>query len=196
VINQQHSAAIAYAESQRGKETLCGHGSTMFEARHTIDALRQTIGALSIKSIVDIACGDFNWMKFVDLSGIEYLGCDINESFVFKNRLVAPSHTFRSFNAITDVPPKADLIICRDLLIHLTLEHGLACLENIKKSGSTYLMINSYPNVTQNKDIENLYSKSGYGWREINIQLNPFCLSPIMQHDEYSSSKKLFVVLL
>lgn len=31
----------------------------------------------SIKSILDIPCGDFSWMKKIELDGIEYIGADI-----------------------------------------------------------------------------------------------------------------------
>ena len=40
---------------------------------------------MKITSVLDIPCGDFNWMQKVDLSNIEYIGADIVEELIKKN---------------------------------------------------------------------------------------------------------------
>ena len=68
-----------------------------------------------------------------------------------------------------DVFPRADLIICRDCFIHYPFHHIKRALENLKASGSTYLLTSTSPVLTSNSDLPT----PGLA-RLINFQLNPF----------------------
>jgi hypothetical protein len=66
-------------------ETSSGKGSSLTGTASVRDALPKTLAALGVKRMVDIGCGDFNWMKSVDLRGIQYIGVDAAESVIKRN---------------------------------------------------------------------------------------------------------------
>jgi hypothetical protein len=79
-------------------ESRSGNGS---ELKNTIK-LRSELPYLfvkyNIKSILDIPCGDFNWMKEVDLTNIEYKGADIVESLINLNNTIEQKLDLGIFN--------------------------------------------------------------------------------------------------
>ena len=152
------------------QESVSGHGSSMektAEIRRKIPVLLRRYG---IRSIFDAPCGDFNWMRTVDLTGIEYVGADIVTVLIKANRKTysSDSRQFIKLDVATAIPPKVDLILCRDLLIHLPLADCQKVLSGFISSGSTYLLTTSYVHHPQNTDIE------PGAWRPINLRLAPF----------------------
>ena len=55
-------------------ESISGPGSEISNTKAVVKFLNNFIKEQNIKSILDIPCGDFNWMQTVDLSGIKYIG--------------------------------------------------------------------------------------------------------------------------
>jgi hypothetical protein len=75
--------------------------------------------------------------------------------------------------------PRADLVLCRDCLVHLSYAHTLCALNNIRASGSKYLLTTTYSGRDRNSDVP-----TG-SWRPIDLQLPPFQLpAPIRLIDE------------
>jgi hypothetical protein len=66
------------------KPKYCGQNS--------LTLLRQ----FEIHSLLDLPCGDFNWMQHVDLQGIKYTGGDIVEALVarIRHNTAMPSAAF------------------------------------------------------------------------------------------------------
>lgn len=130
---------------------------------------------LGVESIVDLGCGAFNWINnALPESGVSYLGCDIVEDLV-ENLSIYKSNDWTKFkvlDAVIDPIPKADLVVCRSVLFHLSNDDILRAIENIKKSGSDWLLTTSftYRGLPVNEDI-----KTG-GFRRINLELAPFNL--------------------
>ena len=154
-------------------ESKSGSGS---ELQNT-EVLRKELSILfkkyEITSMLDIPCGDFNWMKEVDLSEINYVGADIVEELIQSNNTKYPSKSFTVLNLIEDELPKADLVFVRDCLGHLSNENVLKALENIKRSGSNYLLATSFTKWSQNPDIID------GGWKCINLMIAPFYMNPV-----------------
>ena len=154
-------------------ESKSGVGS---ELNHT-KRLRQELYFLflkyKIKSIFDIPCGDFNWFCHMDLSEIDYIGGDIVKSLIESNQKKYPNHKFFNVDITKDDLIKSDLVITRDCLVHLSNKNILNAIENIKRSGSKYLLTTSFTKSCDNVDIED------GGWREINLMVKPFNLKPI-----------------
>lgn len=172
----------------KSTESLSGDGSELavtLELRKGLDAL---IKSFSITSILDIPCGDFNWMKEVDLQHVNYIGGDIVASLVVSNtEQYASKHiTFKELDIITNSLPKVDLIICRDCLVHLSYKDIYKALQNIKKSESDYLLLTSFVNSETNKDI-----LTGE-WRKLNFEKYPFNFGkPQLIIDEKYTEKDL-----
>src|SRR5687767_13667763 len=62
-----------------GDESPSGQGASLVQTttiRHEIPRLLRALGA---RSLLDAPCGDFNWMRHVDLDGLTYAGVDIVE---------------------------------------------------------------------------------------------------------------------
>lgn len=151
-------------------ESLSGPGSEISKLPGIEKFLKSLIQELNIKSILDIPCGDFNWMKTVDLSGIKYVGADIIKDLVRQNRTLygSGSKDFVVLDIIQDELPTADLVIIKDLFIHFSIPNILKSLENVRRSGSKYILTTTFPDVQ-----ENIRIKDGYNFN-INLQVAPF----------------------
>jgi SAM-dependent methyltransferase len=155
-------------------ESVSGRGSTIARTeviRHTLPTLLESVGA---RSLLDAACGDFNWMRHVDLSGIEYVGADIVPELVSQNRRTyeAQGRTFVLLDITNDPLPEVDVILCRDCLIHLSSRCVRAAIANFKRSKSKFLLATTHVSVTKNTDI-----RSG-DRRPVNLELPPFNFPP------------------
>ncbi|MCH9811223.1 class I SAM-dependent methyltransferase [bacterium] len=139
-------------------ETKSGEGSLLKNTKNIRKVLPIIIQKYNIQSILDLPCGDFNWMQKIDLSNIKYLGGDIVQALVEDNQKKYSTSTisFSHIDAVKYVPKGYDLIICRDLLLHLSYENIFKVISNIKNSNARYLLL-SYHQIIErvNGDIEN-----------------------------------------
>jgi hypothetical protein len=162
----------------RGAESLSGRGSDLDQTRTIEVEIPVILRELQIRSLLDVPCGDQNWIRRIDLTGIQYLGADIVSALVEKNNknFSSEGKKYIELDLTLTVPPKADLVFCRDLFVHLTTNSIRQCLENIKLSGSTYLLTTTFTNSRTYKNLP-IFTR-GVGWRPINLQLEPFFLPP------------------
>lgn len=102
------------------QESVSGPGSTFENTKNIRAALPEVFETYGINSILDIHCGDFNWIQHVEMNGIDYTGADIVEKLIDKNnRQFASGYRSSQFLDLVKEPlPKADLILCRDGLVH------------------------------------------------------------------------------
>lgn len=161
--------------SWNGKESLSGPGSDYEQTKFLIPELQILLGNLKINTILDVPCGDFNWMKRIDLDGISYHGADIVEEVIKNNtkRYASKNIKFSSIDIINDTLPKSDLIMVRDCLVHLSTDKVFKALKNIKNSKSKYLLTTNF---TWKHIINNNEIKTG-GWRRINFEKSPYNFS-------------------
>jgi len=153
-------------------ESVSGPGSELRVTNFMREELSKLIKRFGITSIADAPCGDFNWMKFVDIGDCTYTGFDIVKDLIEENtRKFGETRTFKHVNLINDVIDKADMIICRDLFGHLTFEQAFAVLKNFKKSGAKYLLATT--NIRSGESNHNISDSSGW-FRRINLELPPF----------------------
>ena len=66
-------------------ESRSGLGSEIKNTKEVLRAINQIIKQYNIKSIIDIPCGDFNWMSSLDMKNINYKGFDIVNSAIERN---------------------------------------------------------------------------------------------------------------
>jgi hypothetical protein len=151
-------------------DSLSGGGSNLQQTeviRREIPALLTRIGA---RSILDAPCGDFYWMRLVDLGDVQYTGADIVPTLIAQCQATY-GHARRDFvvrNIIEDKLPMADVILSRDCLVHLSFKHIRQALDNFSESGATYLLTTTFPSRTANWDIV-----TG-SWRPLNFEIAPF----------------------
>ena len=173
---------------KRGMESIAGFGSTLWNTRKLIEHLPIIFKKYSIKSILDIPCGDFFWMKEVDLNGVGYIGADfIDEQIVF-NKEKYPNMDFRLLNMVEDALPTSDLVFTRDCLVHLNYENTWIFINECIKNGSKYLMATHCPEVEENLELGGII-----GWRPLNLEKAPFnfpkAIEIISEETDYNPEK-------
>lgn len=154
------------------QESVSGSGSELSNTKKLREELPFVFAKYNIKSMLDIPCGDFNWMKEVDLSNINYTGADIVPTLIDINKNKYPNFQFEVMDVTTSTLPKVDLVFVRDCLGHLSDQNALKAIQNIKTSGSKYLLTTSFTKWHYNSNIED------GGWRCINLLIEPFRLKP------------------
>ena len=112
---------------------MSGPGSTSAATTAIREALPHIFRRYGVGTVVDVPCGDFNWMSDMDLTGIGYLGFDVVESVVAtcRERYSGPGIGFGVLDLVSQTPPAADLLLCRDCMVHLCIEDAVAAVENI-----------------------------------------------------------------
>lgn len=161
-----------YARNAWGDaESRSGPGSGAARTELLRPSLTSLLLELGVASILDLPCGDFNWMRFTELPGIQYIGADIVAPLIDRNNLLSahPGRSFVRLDMLCDAVPRADLIFCRDGLVHLSFSDIARALKQMEQSGSTYLLTTTFTANGRNKDV---YTG---GWRGLNLELVPFC---------------------
>lgn len=153
-------------------ESLSGPGSDLEQTAIIRKNLEDIIKKYNITSIVDLPCGDFYWMNFVDFGTANYIGCDIVKPLIQENikKYKNKNRQFLQINVTQEEIPQVDLIFCRDLLVHLSLPDIMAALHNFKRSGAKYLLTTTFTTYRPNT---NSVIESG-GWRPIDLERFPF----------------------
>ena len=134
-----HEAMLAkMTKGWRSNETPCGAGSEKANARDAAKTLLSVCADLDVKLLADVGAGDLNWMQDVQLpADIKYHPYD----------LVLRHDTVAEFDCTTEVLPHAyDLVFCRHVLNHLSIERARNTLMNFKESGSEWLLMTNCQN--------------------------------------------------
>jgi hypothetical protein len=154
------------------EESHSGAGSTILATMAIREAIPKFIEKYEIKSILDLPCGDFNWMRKVDLGVDRYIGGDVVKILVDENnkKYAKDGIEFRHLDLLSDALPHSDLVLCRDCLGHLSFADVQRAINNIVKSGARYLLATTFTDRTSN-----CYIKTG-DWTPYNLRKAPFDL--------------------
>jgi hypothetical protein len=148
---------------------LSGEGSSLAATDSVRSALPALLTTLGARSLLDLGCGDFTWMRHVPLEQ-SYIGVDIVESVIRENqRLYAgDTRSFLRLDATREPLPAADVVLCREVLFHLGFADCFAVLRRIRESGARYLIATTDEGTLFNADIA-----SG-DFRVLNLRARPF----------------------
>jgi hypothetical protein len=153
-----------------GGESASGPGSSLVQTELIRNAIPEIVSRYGITSLLDVPCGDFWWARHMELGSCIYLGADLVEEIVLNN-IRDYGGLLRQFVALDltrDRLAKADMILCRDCLPHLSYKNIKKALANIKASGSKYLLTTTFFDRRSNQD-----TITG-GFRPLNLQVAPF----------------------
>lgn len=169
----------------KSDETVSGQGSELNATKNIRQELPKLFNQLNIKTVTDIPCGDFHWIKYLDYKFDKYIGIDIAKEIVENNKKLYSNETtfFYSGDIKSYCIEKCDLIICRDCFIHMNNKDIVLSLRNLKKSNSKYLLVTNYINLLKNNDVI-----TGQ-YRELDLLLPPFNL-PKPVNIIYEDTKK------
>ncbi|HRI03270.1 MAG TPA: class I SAM-dependent methyltransferase [Pyrinomonadaceae bacterium] len=167
-------------------ETVSGVGSRLNSTINLRTQLPSLFEQFEIKSILDAPCGDHNWFSHVQRGETKYLGVDIVPELIEQNRqrYGGPNTDFVNLDITRDPLPPADLMICRDLLAHLSFKDIGRIFNNILSSDIKYLLLTHHHECTGNND-----AYSG-GYRPLNLELFPFDFpEPILAIDDWRADQ-------
>ncbi len=158
----------------RGDESVSGPGSSLAQTAELRQRLPLLLAHLRARSMLDAPCGDFHWMQHVTLGIDDYVGVDVVPTLIACNaeRHAGPRRRFAQRDILRDLLPAADVILCRDCLVHLGFAEIRRVVRNFQRSGSRYLLTTTFSRVTENRDCE-----TG-GWRPLNLEQAPFQFPP------------------
>jgi SAM-dependent methyltransferase len=169
-IDREHVFLKIYENNYwDGDISISGPGSSLESTQAIRKALPNLLAKLGARSILDIPCGDFQWMKDVPLGVEQYIGADIVLSLIQNNREVFGERgEFFHLDLLRDRLPSADVIFCRDCLVHLSFREIRFALQNIKIASPKHFITTTFPYHKENADTVTPY------WRALNMQLSPF----------------------
>jgi hypothetical protein len=171
---EQTFTTIYSTRAWHSKESISGNGSELVQTKQIIEELPFLFKKYNIQSVLDIPCGDYNWMQHVDKTDIKYIGADIVEELINSNIAKYPDVNFMHLDLTKSELPTVDLILARDVFVHMTYETIVSALENIIKSGAKYLLTTSFTGMDSNRDLT--YNGD---WRPLNLLVAPFKFKPI-----------------
>lgn len=167
---EQIFSDIYHGNRWRGVESRSGQGSSLAQTEVIALALPGLLRILQVHHFLDVPCGDFHWMSRVDLKGVSYTGADIVADLITSNekKFAAPGRKFEVVDLSKGPLPKADLVFCRDCMVHLPYSILAEVIHQIRGSGASWLMATTFPATVANRDI------ALGDFRPINLELAPF----------------------
>lgn len=165
----QEAFEKVYATHEWGKGS--GEGSAPRHTRGYVRFLQQFLKDHDIRSVVDMGCGDWQFSRYIDWSGIQYHGFDLVSSVIEANkkRFAKPGIDFTRYDGDFNQLPSADLLIAKDVLQHLSHANIMKFLPTLQRY--SYCLITNCINPngeTVNKDIQD------GEFRYLDIRLPPF----------------------
>ena len=158
-------------------ESVSGPGSTRARGADFTADLLALLRRLDTRTLLDAPCGDFNWMAEVAGSVERYVGVDVVPELVEHNlrHHLTGRRSFALADVSRDPLPAADVVLCRDCLVHFSHRDVWATLANFRRSGSRYLLTTTFVARGRNGDI-----RTG-SWQPLNLQAAPFHFPPPLE---------------
>jgi hypothetical protein len=168
--------AMYRAGAWGASDSRSGSGASLEQTRAVREALPRLVRDLGCRSLLDIPCGDFFWMRTVKLD-VDYTGADIVAEMIERNAALyaGARRSFVRLDLTRDELPRVDLVLCRDCLVHLPYAAIFDALANVKRSASAYLLTTTFADRRANEDIP------AGAWRPINLRLPPFGFPPAIE---------------
>ena len=176
-----------YSDNSWGSlESRSGVGSEKQNSAGAHKAVQWVVESYGVSTIFDAPCGDFNWIQDAIPPELDYVGADVVHPLIIKlqEEFGTSKRKFIHLNLIraTRKIPEVDLIICRDLLVHLTLSDARKVINNFKNSGSRFLLITSFTEAGRTvKNKELTMNFGNFGWRPLNMEDSGFELNRAIQ---------------
>jgi SAM-dependent methyltransferase len=177
--------------NDRPSGVLSGLGSELGNTDNVRRELKPLLKRLETRTLLDLGCGDFSWMKEVDLD-CKYIGIDVVPEIISENqrRFASPRVVFQMLDATIDDLPEADTVLCREVLFHLSFADIWNALANMKRSQIAFIIATNDDDLGYNANI-----LSG-DFRLLNLRKAPFFFPSAfmsIQDDAVRAGRKLSV---
>jgi len=155
--------------------SVSGLGSELSAVTALAAGLSPLLRKLGARSLLDAPCGDALWIHRIGLD-LDYVGVDIVPAIVdgLQRRVAAGELKGRYLLAdlTRDPLPRADAALCRDCLVHLSFARIRHAVDNLRRSGASWLITTTFSALQANHDCED------GDWRALNLCLPPFGWPP------------------
>jgi hypothetical protein len=151
-------------------ESRSGQGASADQTAVLARALPDLLRRLGVGALLDLPCGDYGWMRRIELPTVRYIGADLLPELIgpLQERFGDAMHSFAVLDLTRDPLPAADLLLCRDCLVHLSFADIRRALGNIVRSGIPWLLTTTFPQCDGNEEIV-----TG-DWRPLDLERDPF----------------------
>jgi len=148
-----------------------GHGSSLAATESLRETLPNLLNTLNAEVLLDIGCGDQTWMREISLNQ-RYIGLDIVPSLIAEHTrdLGDDRRSFAVADATVDDLPEADVVLCREVLFHLSFADIRLALANMLSKPRRFLVL-----TTDSIDINDEIRSGDY--RQLNLRKRPFNFS-------------------
>lgn len=175
-------------------DTVCGWGSSEQHTRLVRKEFAEILNVYHVETLNDAGCGDLAWMSMIDLEGVDYIGYDIHERANWAE-LRQRGYRLDVLDITANESRPADLLICRDVFIHLPNDMVLPALERFRRSASLLLTTSytSEPSLSEGEfsNFKRMNEPSLHHGK-LDLTLPPFNLGqPLVRIPENSPNKYL-----
>jgi SAM-dependent methyltransferase len=180
-----------YSENVWGENHSSGRGSSVEVASPYMDFLQNFLNEYQITSVIDFGCGDWQFSRFINWDGIDYLGIDLVDSVITTD--IARFQREKIKFLVSDLLntgfkdlPKADLFIAKDVFQHLSNKNIKEILKGISTKEIKFALItNDYTDF--NIDISN------GDIRPLNLIEEPFCLKNAVEVFQFGGKRTYLI---
>lgn len=169
----------------RDRRSSSGPGSRIGSRTviETLDFISETITKYSVNSMLDI-CGDANWqMESMEIDLIDtYVGIDISKQVINMNSERFRFHANKyfsvwdvsscpipkysnTFHSLHGAPQHFELIVVKEVMIHLNHEHASRVAHDLKKSGALVLATTFHEGEDDKEGPTESFLPNGRFWR-------------------------------
>jgi len=153
-----------------GKGQGSGGGSSIEITKGYREFLQKFLKDKNIKTCLDFGCGDWQFSKLINWSGIKYLGLDCVQKIVEENNELYSEDNikfqYQSDNIL--LHNNYDLLIVKDVLIHWSNSEINEFLKLVRELDFKYILITTQVEVVNNYEI-----KTGE-YHPVNLNESPF----------------------
>ena len=150
-----------------------GSGSAPDNTNSYRNFLSNFIKTNDIKSVVDLGCGDWQFSKLIDWTGLNYIGIDVSDAVLNNTKLYSGDGiSFFEMDALTGELPAADLLIMKDVIQHWSNVDILSFIPRLQRYKRALITNGFHPAglPRTNADI------ATGGWRPVDMKSPPFNL--------------------
>jgi hypothetical protein len=127
-----------------------------------------------IKTVLDVGCGDWNFSRLLDWSGIKYVGIDVSDLALERaEEFSSDNIKFYELDAISCDLPDADLVILKDVIQYWSNNEILEFLPKLKKFKKVLVVGSMLENDALMINHETTFGE----YHDIDLSQPPFALS-------------------
>jgi SAM-dependent methyltransferase len=161
-----------------------GRGSRPDATQVYRDVVSTLVQSADIRTVVDAGCGDWEMGRLIDWSSVAYLGLDVVPSVIEGNinEFSGPNVRFQCADLSNATLPRADLLLCKDVLQHWPLELVQRFLGQLRKRYRYMLLTNDLRSIHCADELLNGEIPLG-SWRILDLEQPPFRVRPDWHFD-------------